>query len=463
MHVLGGELHHLSARAPSQCAPGEEIPILVRPEDKNNGLSFGGVTSISARRDGKELQHTVETIPGSTCLRVRLRIDVEGIHRLLLRDDESGLEASTNPIVCRSRKSDRNVYWGMIHGHTEMSDGAGSIEHYFRQMKEEAALHFGAPGDHDHTWETSDRMWRDICEAVARWNEPLGFVTFLGYEWAKWRKNGDGDRNVYFREDHRPIYRSDDGHFPTPPDLFRALREEQAIIIPHHTANAGNWCDWKDHDMKRERLVEIFQCRGSYESQDGPAPEKSDKPPKPEGFVSRALEMGWRVGFTAGGDDHAGHAGTDFLAGPYKSGLTAVFAEELTRRALWDALWNRRTVATTGPRILLHYMLNENELGTELNVASAPELRESRRLNIEFHGTAPVERVEVMRNNAPAHVFDEPGLDGALEWTDEKPLSEVALPPAKFCPTWFCFYYVRMVQTDGEVAWASPIWIDLED
>jgi hypothetical protein len=34
------------------------------------------------------------------------------------------------------------------------------------------------------------------------------------------------------------------------------------------------------------------------------------------------------------------------------------------------------------------------------------------------------------------------------------------MPPAKFCPKPFAFYYVRVVQQDNEVAWASPVWIE---
>ena len=38
------------------------------------------------------------------------------------------------------------------------------------------------------------------------------------------------------------------------------------------------------------------------------------------------------------------------------------------------------------------------------------------------------------------------------------PFAAVSLPPAPHWPTPFCFYYVRVRQTDGETAWVSPIW-----
>ena len=375
-----------------------------------------------------------------------------------------------NPTICRSAGGGHLVLWGMIHGHTEMSDGAGSIGYYFRQMRDEAGLDFAAPGDHDHLWETPDAFWKATCAAVSEWNEPGRFVTFPGYEWAKWRRNGDGDRNVYYLEDDRPMYRSDYGEFPTPPDLFGALEGERAIVIPHHTAHSGNFCDWKDHDPERERLVEIYQMRGSYESsaEDGnPLPERYDAPPVATGYVSRALAMGWRVGFTGGGDDHTGHSGTEFPipAGRarYKAGLMSVQATEPTREAIWAALWNRRTVATTGARMLLSYELNGHCMGSELDLRLHPDLARERRLHVEFHGTAPADRIDIIRNNEVVKSFAGGGPDCEVSWEDDAPLLGLLLPPAAFSKTPFCFYYVRAIQADGEAAWASPIWIDAKE
>ena len=466
MHILGGELDHLRAYVPSQTTPGQAFDILVRPEDEFSNLSHRKLSDLVATLDGKALSAELRPVPESTCLRARVCLPDEGVYRLTVRDTESGHEVTTNPTICRAETADGpQTHWGMIHGHTEMSDGTGTLENYFHQTKEEAALDFVAPGDHDHLHETSDRMWEKTCATVARWHAPGEFVTFLGYEWAKWRRNGDGDRNVYYLEDDRPLYRSDEGHCPSPPDLFEAIKDEKALVIPHHPGHRGNFCDYKDHDPIPERLVEIFQMRGSYEcsEEDGnPVPERGSVPPMPEGYVSRALALGWRVGFTAGGDDHAGHAGTDRprQKSSYNAGLMSVQSSARTREAIWDALWNRRVVATTGPRMLLTFDLDGNPMGSELSVATDPGLAERRTLNLEFHGTARASHVDIIRNNEVVHSFPSCGPDCELSWEDTTPLSETLLPPAKFCERPFCFYYARVVQEDEEVAWSSPIWID---
>lgn len=468
MHILGGELDHLRAYAPSQVSPREAFAVLVRPEDGNSNLSPAEVSRLAVFLGDTPLQTRIEPVPGSTCVRAVVSIEAEGVHRLRVRDLASGKEDVTNPLICRSAAG-RGIYWGMIHGHTEMSDGTMSLEHYFRQLRDEAGLDFAAPGDHDHLWETSDAFWGVTCEAVKRWNEPGRFVTFPGYEWAKWRKNGDGDRNVYYPVDDRPMHRSDDGEYPSPPDLFRVLREtgEQAIVIPHHPGHRGNFCDWKDHGAEFERLVEIFQLRGSYEcsAEDGnPVPETDAVDgPYEDGFVRRALELGWRVGFTAGGDDHAGLWGTEapFSRHGYKQGLMCVQADAVTREAIWDGLYSRRVVATTGKRILLSYELDGEPMGSELAATDRPALAERRCIRGAAHGTAPIDRVDIVRSGRVVQTFPGEGrLDMEFEWEDTEPLAGICLPPAKYCDHPFAYYYVRVVQTDNEVAWASPVWVD---
>ncbi|MCX7886396.1 MAG: DUF3604 domain-containing protein [Verrucomicrobiae bacterium] len=461
MHILGGKIERLRVYVPASTRPAQPFPVLVRPEDKFGNLSSEPIRSVSVLLNGKPLPAQIEKVPDSTCLRAIVSLPQEGVFRLTVREDGSGIEAESNPTRCSNDGS--LVCWGIIHCHTELSDGTGSIDQYFHQVKNEVLLDFAASSDHDHLFETPDGFWEITQQAVKRWNKPPEFVAFLGYEWAKWRRNGDGDRNVYFLEGDRPMYRSDDGHYATPPELFGALRKanEGALVIVHHPAHGGNFCDWKDHDPEYEKLVEIYQNRGSYEcapKEGNTHPERPGKTePFPTGYVRNALALGWRVGFAGGGDDHAGHWGTEFLFGAYKQGLMSVEANERSRAAIFEAMRNRRVVATTGKRMLLTYTLNGHPFGTELLAKDNPR----RKLQVEFHGTAPVKQIDIIRNNRVVHSHPGNGqMDIRFMWEDTEPIQKTWLPPAKFCPRPFTFYYVRVTQTDGEVAWASPTWID---
>jgi hypothetical protein len=467
MHILGGPIDHLRAYVPSQCTPGEKIEVLIRPEDRFSNLSHQTLRSADVFAGDRKLDAEIRPVEGSTCIGTRITVPAAGTHRFRIVDRENGKECLTNPTDCTATPAPDGFYWGMIHGHTEMSDGWGTLDNYFRQMRDEAGQDFAATSDHDHLNETPDEYWPLVCDAVKRFHQPGRFVTFLGYEWAKWRRRGDGDRNVYYLADDQPMFRSDDGHHPTPPDLFRALAGRKALIIPHHPAEPGNHCDYKDHDPEHERLIEIHQVRGSYEcppEMGNPIPARPGRGEAAmveRGWISNALAMGWRVGFTANGDDHIGTAGTER---PFReqdgvtvyAGGMAVLARERTREAIWEALWNRRVVATSGPRVLLRVALNGQPIGSELSTGKMPELRDCRSISVWFRGTAPVKRIDIIRNNKVVHST----ADSKFVWADKTPLADALLPPAKYCDHPFCFYYVRVVQTDGQAAWASPIWID---
>ena len=99
-------------------------------------------------------------------------------------------------------------------------------------------------------------------------------------------------------------------------------------------------------------------------------------------------------------------------------------------------------------------------MGAELSAAAEPDRASRRRLRIRCHGAAPLASIDVIRNNRLVHSVS-PGdaLDCEAEWEDGEPLEDIWLPPAAFCTTPFCFYYVRVLQADGEMAWASPVWI----
>jgi len=467
MRITGDETARLRVFAPSQAAAGEPVALLVRPEDRSGNMAAQAPGPLTVRLGEREIAAERTPVEGTTCCRLGgITLSEPGVHRLRVTERETGLAGVSNPIHCAAQPTSPGVLWGMIHGHTEISDGAGTLHDYFAYMRDACGLDFGAPGDHDHLWETTDAMHALTQRAAAEHDEPGRFTVFLGYEWAKWRQNGDGDRNVYYLHDHRPMYRSDDGHYPTPGDLFSALKNETAIIIPHHSANWGNHCDWKDHDTEKERLVEIYSRWGNSErgqAEGNPFPITKGATTLswevPDGFVQRALALGWRVGFTAGGDDHYGHPGDDMPGYKYPAGLLAVWAEENTREAIWRALWNRQCYGTTGARMLLDVRVDGRPMGSELRLSEHPDLAARRTLAVRVHGTDRLRAVEIVRNNREVETREADGADLVFEWTDTAALSEVNLPAAPHCPTPFTFYYVRVTQADGQMAWASPVWI----
>jgi len=460
IHIIGLEATRLQVFVPSYIQAGENFNLFSRPEDRFANTA-SDQTEIIAYLDGKKIDAQCDLKTNSACrILQNISINKPGVYRFEVCDKLHSLKTFSNPIKCFQKKPDYKLFWGVIHGHTEISDGAGSLNNYFSYMRDECGLDFGATADHDHLWETSDEMWRLTQETIKKYNRPGDFTAFLGYEWAKWRQNGDGDRNVLYLYDDEPMFRSDDGRYPNPKTFFEALKNKKAIVIPHHTAENGNFCDYKDHDIEKERLIEIYSSWGSSER--GKANPYPVREPNSVGYVQRALELGWQVGFTAGGDDHKGHPGDQTTSPgsptPYKAGLFAVYAKENTRQAIWDAMWNRRCYGTTGTRIIVEFQINGNVMGSVIDAAKNHEINQHRKILIQVHGTNKIKSIELVRNNHDIVSWENQKQDVTLEYNDTQPLKEISLSQTEFCQRQFTFYYLRISLIDGELAWASPIW-----
>jgi hypothetical protein len=59
---------------------------------------------------------------------------------------------------------------------------------------------------------------------------------------------------------------------------------------------------------------------------------------------------------------------------------------------------------------------------------------------------ADIDRIEVCRNNGFIYTNSPKGREAELTFTDREPLEGRS------------YYYVRVLQADGEIAWSSPVW-----
>lgn len=487
MDVTGGPMDTIRVLAPATVPAGKQFSIALKAEDVQGNVASMYIGELSLEISDTELVTGPESVgfagPGGVVTVDGFKAFSRGLVRIVAVDGISDIKYVSNPILVTTHDQ-AQLYFGVIHGHTERSDGVGTVEDYYACMRDDNRLDFGAVGDHDHEHETTDADWEVIGRVTAETNDPGRFVTLLGYEWAKWRRNGDGDRNVYFDRDGLPMLRSSDRQYPRPSDLFAGLRECdcRSIVIPHHPASNGNFCDYSQHDPAVERLVEIYSSWGNSECSihDGnPYPMRPAGLPQggfvdvpmdsgevPEGFVQRALEMGRRLGFVGGGDDHLGHPGDPVKTGAepfsYADGLMGVWAPELTREAIFQAMYERHTYATTGARMIVLFRVADAFMGDEVQVAQRPELAKARTIDAFIAAEAKLAQVEIIRNNEVVHSLRPEDSDLTLEWTDEDPLEPLALTPIDGGPR-FVFYYLRVLQADGQMAWASPVWLLLGD
>ncbi|MGA1198611.1 MAG: DUF3604 domain-containing protein, partial [Candidatus Latescibacterota bacterium] len=82
-------------------------------------------------------------------------------------------------------------------------------------------------------------------------------------------------------------------------------------------------------------------------------------------------------------------------------GYACLYAKELTREGIWEALKARRCYGTNGRRILVDFHVNGQPMGSEMEVAHPPEM------GVVVCATAPVEKVDVFRGTEIIYTYPE--------------------------------------------------------
>jgi hypothetical protein len=341
---------------------------------------------------------------------------------------------------------------GEFHRHTEISwDGGpdGSLEDMFRYALDAAALDWIGNGDHDngggreYTWWLTQK-YTDAYTIKDRFTPLFCYERSVSYP--------HGHRNCLFVQRGvrtlpylaEPDEKKRVGgiHADDTKMLYRYLKEFDGICAVH-TSATGMGTDWRDNDPKVEPFVEIYQGdRNSYEMEEAPRAgydPKSDKKPAniagwyPKGYVSNALAKGYRLGFESSSDHWSTHIS-----------YCVALAEKHDRAGIMAALKQRHSYGATD-NIILDVRSGDHLMGDEFQTNKAPVL------NLHVIGTAPIDGIDVIKDGMVVEVLrPERENDAAYKgkWEDSKPQAGVH------------YYYIRVRQKDGQLAWGSPLWID---
>jgi len=413
--------------------PGENFDLKIIAVDRHNrnpDPAYKGTVKIFSSDDRVKPFSATFTEDDKGIISVPTSLPSKGIYYFTVFDAKRGISGISNPITTDFFGDGFKVYFGDIHGHNEFCDGRGSIDEYYQWARDVRALDFAALTNHVEGAKRYDvpDFWNVVQEKAEEYNEPGRFVTFLAFEWGSWTLFGD--KCVYYLAKEAPYFPANEEETNTPDKLWRKLKELgiEVITIAHHPKYGGR-TDWSYRDDDLQPLVEIYSMWGDSELYG-------------EYSVQAALAMGHRLGFIASSDNHIGQPGNP------GNGLAAVIAKNLTRESIFYALKERRCYATTGSRILLDFKLNGFIMGREVKLKSKDT---PRKIAVKVAGTAPIEELSIIRNNAEIKVFRNLDRIAEIEFSDSDLLKELS------------YYYVRVTQEDGEKAWSSPIWVKPEE
>ena len=138
--------------------------------------------------------------------------------------------------------------------------------------------------------------------------------------------------------------------------------------------------------------------------------------------------------------------------------MTAIFAKDLSRDSIWQALRERSCYATTGAKIIVGLFLAGIPMGREISTLDKPGLVINRHLSGYVVGTDNIKKVEIIRNGKVIKTFKPNTNDFEFSFDDMEPISKAVLNVKKENP--FVYYYLRVLQDDKHEAWSSPIWVD---
>jgi len=362
-----------------------------------------------------------------------------------------------------------NLYWGDIHRSSSVSGGVTAMAEHFRVARYELGLQVFAICDNAvltrdptrrraffgelrgprsvtdgttplnlediqrvHTIQPGE--WAELKALIKAYDEPGAFVPLLAYEWCSARY---GDHNVYYKD------KEGDLHLPlTLPQLHAELGDAECLVLPHHMgyARGRRGKDWNYHFPRRERLAEIHSLHGSSEMpKDNPLPLRNIGMGGnvPGSSLQEAWARGYKLGVLASSDGHGR---------PQEHVLVGLWAAELTREGVWEALWQRRTFGTSGAqRIQLAFTADGFPMGSLYSTDTDPVFEAS------VKGTGPLQRVEIIKNNEVLYAREGEGSSEIrLRYRD-------ASPPDR-PDNWV---YLRATQADGNIAWSSPVWISI--
>jgi hypothetical protein len=323
--------------------------------------------------------------------------------------------------------------FGDIQQHSAHSDGLGSAHEAYLRARDRYADDFVALTDHEAFLgkRTGPGEWEYLQRVAELYDAPGAFATLYAYEWTGKMFPGPGHKCVYYPRRGVPIVSRDD--VPEGRALVERVRALGGFASPHHIGWTG--ADEAGHDDQGQPLWEICSCHGCYEHVDHRLGQRGELR---EQMADTMLRRGHRFGFTASSDSHGllWHHGEARKRDPYRTGLTAVQARDLTRAGIMEALWARRCYATSGAKILLDVRADGQPMGSELPHSAAADVE------VRVHGTDVVSEIALI------------GAEGVLARV--APDAREATLEARAASA---FVYARITQRDGEMAWSSPVFL----
>ena len=338
------------------------------------------------------------------------------------------------------------LYFGQLHAHTNISDGAGSVTEAFQHASQVDNLDFLAVTDHSNSFDNEGNsqvdLGTDLTGISPEWAQGHAaaeevtdedFVGLYGFEMT-W-SDGFGHINTFntpgFESRSNSEFGNKSGATEGYQNYYDKLVEVGSSLsqFNHPGTTFGDFQDFAFYDPQvdqRITLIEVGNGEGAIGS--------SGYFPSYE-YYTRALDKGWHVAPTNNQDNHKGNWGDSNTA------RSVVLASDLTEEGIYDAIRNYRVYATEDNDLSILYDLNGNAMGSILSKQDAVEIT----AQISDPTDTADMKVEVIVN-------------GGLVIGTQTVTGGSGTVTFHFDSNEYSYYYLRITQADQNIAVTAPVW-----
>lgn len=359
---------------------------------------------------------------------------------------EGYLDSAISNLKFTKRINERdNIYFGQIHSHTSISDGAGSLKDAYEHAKKVDNLDYIIVTDHSNSIDNEkesmitknvDKSENDewsYAHKLAKESSTDDFTCAYGYEMT-W-SNGLGHMNTYNTAGFQSRTQTDYSTYSTAlNNYYAALRTAPDSIsqFNHPGTTFGDFQDFAYYSEENDALITLIEV-GNGEGAIG----SSGYFPSYE-YYTRALDKGWHVAPTNNQDNHKG------LWGDANTARTVVLADTNDEDAIYDAMRNYRVYATEDNDLSIYYTLDNYVMGTILDKDAVGDT-----VNIKAEIKDPTDsaigKVEVIVNGGQSIA--------SKQIEDGEETVEFTVPSS------YSYYYLKISEKDRDIAVTAPVWV----
>lgn len=332
---------------------------------------------------------------------------------------------------------DWNLYFGQLHAHTDISNGAGSVEEAFQYASQVDGLDFFAVTDHSDSFDNADMgaIDADGADISADWAAGKqaaasvtgeDFVGLFGFEMTWPEDKQLGHISTFNTPGWQTRDQADFENVPTAlENYYTALASVPGSVsqFNHPDDIHGDFERFDHYSPQYDAVVSLLEVAG----EDGVVDC---------GYYDRALDEGWHVAPTNNQNNHNGQWGDASEA------RTVVLAKDLTEESLYAAMKDRRVYATQDSDLTVYYQLNGAVMGSILPKSEKAEIT----VFLSDPTDEAIGSVEVVTDGGAVLVSE----------YVETPSQVLELSAS----SGHSYYYLRITQPDGDVAVTAPVWMD---